>query len=336
MRRRLWFWLRPLIGVVIVAALVWQLGTDAFLAGIRLVDGAAVLAALGIGALTTVLCACRWCLIARRLGLRLPLSLAIGDYYRAQFLNAVLPVGVLGDADRAVRHGRETGELGRGVRAVILERVGGQLVLVAAGVAVLLAGPSWGSAVSGQLVPTPAVAVTVLAGLVVVAALAGWAWWGRASSRRRAALAATLADVRQGLFARDTWPGVVLLSAAALAGYLTLFVVAARTAGSSAPVAQLLPLLLLALLVMALPFNVGGWGPREAFAALAFGAAGLGSAQGLTVAVTYGVLALIASLPGGVMVILRRTRLPRPSAGEPASHKVWEPEAYVTARSSGP
>ncbi|MFC7567728.1 hypothetical protein ACFQU9_31730 [Actinomadura namibiensis] len=67
-----------------------------------------------------------------------------------------------------------------------------------------------------------------------------------------------------------------------------------------------MPLAVLALLVMALPVNVGGWGPREAASAAAFGTAGLGAAQGLTVAVVYGVLALVASLPGLAVLVARR------------------------------
>ena len=59
-----------------------------------------------------------------------------------------------------------------------------------------------------------------------------------------------------------------------------------------------MPLTLLALLAMALPLNIGGWGPREGVAAWAFGAAGLSAAQGVATAVVYGVLVLVASLPG--------------------------------------
>jgi hypothetical protein len=106
---------------------------------------------------------------------------------------------------------------------------------------------------------------------------------------------------------------VLLLSATALLGHLVLFLVAARIAGSSAPFTQLVPLMLLALLVMGLPLNVGGWGPREAVSALVFGAAGLGASQGLTVAVVYGLLALIASLPGaGVLAFRRSSRKAQP------------------------
>jgi hypothetical protein len=96
---------------------------------------------------------------------------------------------------------------------------------------------------------------------------------------------------------------VALLSVLAFAGHLGLFLVAARTAGSTAPAAQLLPLMVLTLLAMGLPVNVGGWGPREGVAALAFGAAGLSAAQGLTTAVVYGVLAFVAGLPGAAVLL---------------------------------
>jgi hypothetical protein len=56
---------------------------------------------------------------------------------------------------------------------------------------------------------------------------------------------------------------------------------------------------------MMLPVNVGGWGPREGACAWAFGAAGLGATQGLTVAVVYGLSVFVASLPGAGVLALR-------------------------------
>ena len=298
--RRAWPWLRILIGVGIVVALFAKLGAAAFVDGLRVIDTGEVLVALAIGLLTTVLSAGRWCLVANRLGLRLSFGTAVADYYRAVFLNSVLPAGVLGDVHRAVRHGRQQGDVGRGVRAVVLERIAGQVVVIAAGVVVLLlAGPA--------VLPARGIVLVVLAvvvgfGLVMVAGRR----WARAGSGWRR----TVEDVWAGLLARDVWPGVTLLSAAALAGHVTLFVVAARAAGATAPVTELVPLVVLSLLAMGLPVNVGGWGPREGVAALVFGAAGLGAALGLATAVVYGVLALVASLPGAV-VLLARARVPR-------------------------
>ena len=77
MRRDLWA-VRPLAGVVILGLLVWRVGTGPFLDALRRVDGWSLVSATGIAAVTTVCCAWRWTLVARALGLRLPLRVAVG------------------------------------------------------------------------------------------------------------------------------------------------------------------------------------------------------------------------------------------------------------------
>jgi uncharacterized membrane protein YbhN (UPF0104 family) len=303
-RRRVWAWVRVLGGLAILGLLAWRLGTAGFTQGLRVIDGGTLLAALAIGALSTLCSAWRWSLVARGLGVRLPLGTAVADYYRALFLNAALPGGVLGDVHRAVRHGRDIGSVGRGVRAVILERTAGQVVLVALGLAVLLAAPVPALSPGRLAAAVPGAAVAVAVGVLVLAAVAGLRL-RRATSRWARAVRAAGTEVRHGLLARRSWPGIVVLSAVALAGHLATFVVAARAAGASAPLTQLVPLALLALLAMVVPLNVGGWGPREGVSAWAFAAAGFGATQGLTTAVVYGLLAFVASLPG-VGVLLRR------------------------------
>jgi hypothetical protein len=93
--------------------------------------------------------------------------------------------------------------------------------------------------------------------------------------------------------------------------------IAAHTAGITAPVSRMLPLALLAMLAMVLP-SVAGWGPREGASAWVFGAAGLGAEHGVTVAVVYGVMVLAASLPGALVLVgawlprARASRQPEP------------------------
>jgi uncharacterized membrane protein YbhN (UPF0104 family) len=301
---RTWTALRWTGVAALVGALVWRLGSGGLLAGLAgglgVLEPGSVLAALAVGLLTTVCNAGRWCLVARSLGIRLSLPGAVADCYRAQFLNSVLPAGVLGDVHRAVHSGRESGDVGRGARAVVLERLAGQAVVVVVALAVLLAQPALRE-VSGDLVPVGGWWLAA----AVAAAVAAAGWLLRARLRPWARTMAT--DLR-GLRSPDTWPGVVVLSAGAFAGYLALFVVAARAAGSTAPVTDLLPVLVLALLAMILPITVGGWGPREAVAAVGFGAVGLGAAHGLAAAVGYGVLGMVACLPGAAVLLLRRRR----------------------------
>ena len=295
--KKFWPWLRLVLALGILVALGVRLGTGAFLDGLRAIDAFSVAAALAIGLVTTVLSAGRWVLVARRLGLPLTMKAAVSDYYRAQLVNAVLPAGVLGDVHRAVNHGRESGDVGRGVRAVFFERFAGQIVLIGIGLAVLLTHPAPGL----DLAPDGTTAGLVLAGLAI-AAVVGW----QIGPVRRV-LVSTLADGIRLLSFR-TWPAVLGLSAATVAGYVAMFLVAARAAGSDATITQLAPVVVLALLIMAIPVNIGGFGPREAFLAVAFGAAGLGAAQGFTTGIVYGVLALIAALPGAVVLFLSRRK----------------------------
>ncbi|MCT9139207.1 flippase-like domain-containing protein [Streptomyces violarus] len=292
--------LGTLAGVAILGVLLWRLGTGVFLDGLSRIDGTSLLLALGIGLVTTVFSAWRWALVARGLRIRLPFGPAVADYYRALFLNAALPGGVLGDVHRAVRHGQSEGDLGRGVKAVVLERAAGQIALFAAGAVVLLTMPSPVLDEARHIAPLAA-----LAAVGALAVLLALRMNRAAPSRRGRKLRGVLAEAREGLLSRRNGPGVIVSSVVVLAGYVAMFVLAARVAGATASVAVLLPLAVLALLAMGLPLNVGGWGPREGVTAWAFGAAGLGAGRGLAVAVVYGVLSLAASLPGLIVLVAR-------------------------------
>lgn len=301
--RVVWAWARLLVGAGILGYLLWQMGTGPFLDGVRRLDSWSLTAALAIGAVTTVCSAWRWSLIAGGLGVPVRLATATAHYYRSVFLNATLPGGVLGDAHRAVCHGRGAGSMLRAVRAVVWERAAGQVVLVVIALLLLAAFPS-------PVRPHLPVVLAVSAGGLLAAAVGLWALPRHGQSRPARALRAARADLRDGLLARANWPGIAGASAVAVAGHLAMFLVAARTAGATAPVATLLPLTLLALLAMVVPANVAGFGPREGVAAWAFGAAGLTAAQGVTTAIVYGALGFVASLPGIAVLAAWRFRGP--------------------------
>jgi len=102
----------------------------------------------------------------------------------------------------------------------------------------------------------------------------------------------------------------VLASTLAISGYVLTFVVAARTSGVDASLPRLLPLALVVLVAMSIPANVAGWGPREGMAAWAFAASGLGASAGVSTAVVYGVMSLVATLPGAVVLLGDRRKEP--------------------------
>ncbi len=304
--RTVWGWTRGLAAAAVLAVVVWQLGIGPFLDGIRAVDGAALAAGAAIGAITIACCAWRWTVVARGLGLPLSFSTAVAAYYRSVFLNLALPGGVAGDVHRGVSHGRSVRDVGRGVRAVAWERTAGQVVQAVLTVALLLALPS-------TVRPSLPLVLGGLAAGAVVVVLASRARPSHGGSRWARARRAVAGDLRNGLLARRAWPAIVLASILVVLGHATTFVIAARTAGTTAPLSKLVPLALLAMLAMVLP-SIAGWGPREGATAWAFAAAGLGAAQGVATAVVYGVMVLVANLPGALVLVsawLPRTSLAR-------------------------
>ena len=297
-------WLSPVGGLCIVAFLVWRVGAGPFVDAVRHLDAGSVAVAAAIALVTTVCGAWRWVLVARGLGAELTLRTAVSESYRSQFLNVTLPGGVLGDVHRGVRHGRDGGDLGRGLRSVVWERSAGQVVLAAVTGTVLLLVPVTPEMRSGTGVLVVCV-VAGLAGVAIAALVVGRRTHGP-DSRVVRVVRAVSADLRSGVLGRRTWPGVIGSSTAVVVGHAATFVVAARAAGVTAPVTRLLPLALVVLVAMSLPLNVAGWGPREGAAAWAFGAAGLGAAAGVGTAVVYGVMALVSSLPGALVLTLGR------------------------------
>jgi hypothetical protein len=303
-RRRGLPMLRVAVGVTLLAFIVHYLGAAPFRAGLQAVTWQAVAAATALTALTTACSAWRWRVVARALGLGIGMPAAIGAYYRSLFLNSVLIGGVLGDVHRAVTHGRRAGDVALGLRSVALERLCGQIVQAVVTAIVLLTLPS----------PVRPALPYILAGLAVVAGCAALVVLGaarRGRSRLARSARAVADDLRCGLLAADVWPRVVLASALVVAGHTATFVIAARVAGSAAPLGELIALLMVIQTATVIPLAIGGWGLREGAAAWAFAAAGLGAATGVTVTTLYAVLMLAAVTPGAGLLLrdaVRRRR----------------------------
>lgn len=292
-------WASPAVAAAVLAVVIWRLGSGPFLGGLEGVDGRAVVAVAAVVLVTTLCSAWRWTIVARGLGVRLSFPDAMAAYYRSLFLNLTVPGGVAGDVHRGVSHGRDVRNVGRALEAVILERAAGQVVQAALTISILLVLPS---PVRSSMPFVAGAAVAVGCALVLASRIRE----GRiAESRWTRVRNAAMTDIGDAVLRRNALPAVVLTSALVIVGHTVTFLLAARTAGVTAPISRLLPLAMLSLLAMVLP-SVAGWGPREGVTAWAFSAAGLGAAQGAATAVAYGVLVLAASLPGALVLVAER------------------------------
>ena len=220
---------------------------------------------------------------------------AVASYYRSQFLNTTLPGGVVGDVHRGVRHGRDAGDVGRGLRAVAWERSAGQVVQVALTLLVLLA-----AAVAGALGDAGRRGGRVAAVLAVVLLACGRCrdaarrCWPRTPRRR--------ADVRDGLLGPAPGPASCSPRRRGRRPRRDLPGRGADRRRDRVAGASCCRWRCSCCSRWRCRSTSAGWGPREGVAAWAFAAAGLGADQGVATAMVYGVMALVASLPGAVVL----------------------------------
>lgn len=291
--------MRGVVGAGVLAGVAGIVGGEPFVRGISSISVPAIAAALALAAVATAAAAWRWRTLAARMGLRLGWGESIGAYYRSQFLNTVLPGGVVGDIHRAVSHGRSVAQVAQASRAVAAERAAGQAVQLALAIAVLLA---IGASAAGSAVMVVAVVAMLLAVLAVAAGV---------SRRVRGALLRELAVLRDAFASAGTVLRVTAASVVVLGAHVATFLVACAAVGVAASPERVTAAALVAVLASSIPFSLGGWGPREGAAAWAFGMAGLGAAAGLAAATAYGVLAMIAVAPGAIVAaasVVRRRR----------------------------
>lgn len=274
-------WVRPAVGGLLVVVLVARFGADPVVRGVRAADGALIGVAVVLTAVATACCAWRWQAVAAALDTRIGLGSAYLSCYGAQFVNATLPGGVLGDVHRAVEHGRRAEAVGRAARSVFWERTLGLAVQAVVTVAIV-ATVSSGLRSAALVVGVGAVAVTLLA--------VRWARHDLGAILGRPKVAVTVVVASIGVAACHT---AVLLAAMAASGV-------------GLPSTELVALALAVLLGSTIPTSIAGWGPREGAAAWAFVAVGLPASEGLAVSVAYGVAALVATLPGALALLLTR------------------------------
>jgi len=273
----------------LLAALAWWLDAGQVAQRISALRLGWVLVALALSVLQVAASAWRWRFTAGRLGIGLPFRAALREYYLASFLNQVLPGGVMGDVARAARHGRgqahSGARIGPAVGAVILERASGQIVMAGAAAGsffVLVRHQPW----SG---PVPWTA-SALAVLVLACGAALW-------------LVSRIEGARAALLERGALPIQLGSSLLVVGSYIATGLLAARAIEIHTPAATLLPLFAPMLLAMLLPFTWAGWGVREGAAAALWAAVGLDPLDGTAISVAYGLIVLVASLPGALVLL---------------------------------
>ena len=185
--------------------------------------------------------------------------------------------------------------------AVLIERASGQLALLAVVLATLVVSPELQGTTARMFTsPDGGSNSPVTLALALLLALAGIALW-----RGRGHVARFRRAVQEALLARDVFLRQLVASLLIVATYVGVYLCCMRMIGVDTPLATAAPLVPWVLLAMAIPLSIAGWGVREGAAALVWQAAGLDPAQGVAISISYGVIILLSSLLGALMLLRR-------------------------------
>lgn len=303
-RPRSWLDVVRWVAAPLLALLVWW-RVDVRSIGARLahLDARFVALFLALSVPFYVLCAWRWTFTAARVGAPLPFRRAWLEYYLSTLLNQLMPVGVAGDVIRAARHRQRLADASEGVSwgpaasAVVIERFSGVLAL---GLFVIASGATWFAHERRASLSLLGGGIASLLGIALVAVVA---WRVAQRSARLAKLAAT---VRTALLDGAALRFQLAVSIGAVTMLLGMFFSAAHAAGIAMSLAAVVQVVPLVLAVTTFPWAFAGLGPREAVTAALFALMGLTATDGVAVSITFGLLSLVASAPGAVVLVLPR------------------------------
>lgn len=286
--------------ILISAVLVWlcfrSVDPGATLSTLAGIHFGALIACVVCMIAHTLLCAWRWRLVCRELGLADPGPRnAVRWTALSVMLSQVLPSTIGGDAYRIGALGRQQG-FGAATRSVVHDRLFGLWVL--AGVAGL-------AAIYTVLSAGWINAVGVIGALAIgfVVAIAAAAWVGeRWPGMRRLGRMHALTNEAAGFRAMLRSPTIVAASFAihlmTIAAMAALCLGVRPASGLWWQIGLLTPA---AMLAAAIPISIAGWGVREAALLAGVGAFAIAQSDALAVSVAYGLMLLVTGALGALV-----------------------------------
>jgi uncharacterized membrane protein YbhN (UPF0104 family) len=244
--------------------------------------------ALALKLMQVVMGAARWGLVLAALNVRLRFAAVLRLFWIGAFWAQILPGAVGGDVARALTAARRDLTAREAVLSIVLEK------------ALTLLGLSLFVAAVGGLGPfglTQGLFGALAVGVVAVLGALAWAdRWRRApASLVWAAEATRRAGRRLGL-----WSAALALGLLGPANLALCAWALARGAGLAIDLTALLVVVPAATLVASLPISLAGWGVREFSFVAGLAMVGVPADAALALSLLYGVLGVLAALPGGV------------------------------------
>ncbi len=249
-----------------------------------------VLLIIFLSVMQYILSAYRWMYISKYTNLNITFKDSLKFYYISSFMNNILPGGIVGDIFRVYHHAenkREIMKLGKSFQSVIFERLSGQIMLFIFFIFSL--------SLYFILNEKYLAFLYVFLPLLVIFFLVKYIFRLKLNNYL---ISRSFGQNFFKVFTGEVFWRHTILSFFVVASYILIYIISAKSLGISIDYFAFLVFSPIILFSMTLPVSIGGWGVREFTALLISFLLGLSASTSISVAIMYGVLNLICSMPG--------------------------------------
>lgn len=302
MNSRTWLLLKAAVSVSILAFVLSRVSLRTLASRASEGTPAHLIEALMLVLLMAVLVSLRWRLLAQSMNLSVPVSLAARAVFLGLFAGQLLPSALGSDLIRGWVVARRTGRIQRVAASVIADR----LVALCGACGLLMLS----FALPGA--PGPAVPVSLAWAALLASASVLLVFLLACTGTLERRFGIRLPFVRAG----DALEGLALRPKhvyAALGIALGIHAIATAVAALSAAafsiddsLATWIAVIPLSVIASALPISINGWGVRESVIVALASRQGVSPVDALLVSLTLGALNVLASLPGGYLLLRKQ------------------------------
>lgn len=249
-----------------------------------------VLLIIFLSVMQYILSAYRWMYISKYTNLNITFKDSLKFYYISSFMNNILPGGIVGDIFRVYHHAenkREIMKLGKSFQSVIFERLSGQIMLFIFFIFSL--------SLYFILNEKYLAFLYVFLPLLIIFFLVKYIFRLKLNNYL---ISRSFGQNFFKVFTGEVFWRHTILSFFVVASYILIYIISAKSLGISIDYFAFLVFSPIILFSMTLPVSIGGWGVREFTALLISFLLGLSASASISVAIMYGVLNLICSMPG--------------------------------------
>ena len=267
---------------------------------IKLVNIDYIILIIFISLIQYILSAYRWKYISKYTNLNISFINSIKYYYISTFMNNILPGGIMGDIFRIYHHvddKKEIFRIGRSFQSVVYERLSGQLMLLS--FFILSLGLYF-------IIHQKYIAFSYLF-LPLIAAFYFLKYIFN-NKLRKYIRTKHYGNNFLTVFTGEVFWRHTVLSFFVMMSYIFIYIISAVSLGVSIDYFSFLVFTPIILFSMTLPVSIGGWGVREFAALLISFLLGLSASLSISVAIMYGILNLICSLPGLYFLVRLKSR----------------------------